>query len=102
MGSLTGRFSTWQRQQLKETLRRLERKIGSNCVKFRRRNRKYAVKIRQEGSKCSATVGYVRSRTGQRMNLIRLHWGYLQSCSRNNTHALLLCRSNLALTAERN
>merc|ERR1712010_426881 len=48
--SLTGRFSTWQRQQLKETLRRLERKIGSNCVKFRRSTRWDAVKIRQ-GSK---------------------------------------------------
>jgi len=72
---LTGRFSSWQRQWIKETLRRLERKIGSNCVKFRRRNRRYAVKIRQEGSKCSATVGYVRSRTGQRMSLGRGCWG---------------------------
>jgi len=72
---LTGRFSSWQRQWIEETLRRLERKIGSNCVKFRRRNRRYAVRIRQEGSKCSATVGYVRSRTGQRMSLGRGCWG---------------------------
>merc|ERR1712055_1283525 len=72
---LTGRFSSWQRQWIEQTLRRLERKIGSNCVKFRRRNQRYAVKIRQEGSKCSATVGYVRSRTGQRMSLGRGCWG---------------------------
>merc|ERR1719315_561229 len=72
---LIGWFSSWQRQQIEQTLRRLERKIGSNCVKFRRRNQRYAVRIRQEGSKCSATVGYVRSRTGQRMSLGRGCWG---------------------------
>merc|ERR1719315_777570 len=71
--SLTGRFSTWQRQQLKETLRRLERKIGSNCVKFRRWDGRWdAVKIRQ-GSKCSAAVGYKGS-TNQRMSLGRKCW----------------------------
>merc|ERR1711936_207820 len=70
--SLTGRFSTWQRQQLKETLRRLERKIGSNCVKFRMSTRWDAVKIRQ-GSKCNAAVGYKGS-TNQRMSLGRKCW----------------------------
>merc|ERR1719315_413896 len=71
--SLTGRFSTWQRQQLKETLRRLERRIGSNCVKFRRWDGRWdAVKIRQ-GSKCSAAVGYKGS-TNQRMSLGRKCW----------------------------
>merc|ERR1711934_938523 len=74
---LTGRFSTWQRQQLEETLRRLERRIGSNCVKFRRSRRWDAhwdaVKIRQ-GSKCNAAVGYKGSRTKQRMSLGRKCW----------------------------
>merc|ERR1712212_273663 len=66
--SLTGRFSTWQRQQLKETLRRLERRIGSNCVKFRKSGRSDAVKIRQ-GSKCNAAVGYKGSSSKQHMSL---------------------------------
>merc|ERR1711970_739017 len=71
--SLTGRFSTWQRQQLKETLRRLERKIGSNCVKFRRWDGRWdAVKISQ-GSKCNAAVGYKGS-TNQHMSLGRKCW----------------------------
>jgi len=66
---LTGRFSSWQRQWIKETLRRLERKIGSNCVKFRRWDGRWdAVKIRQ-GSKCSAAVGYKGGRTEQGMSL---------------------------------
>jgi len=70
---LTGRFSSWQRQWIKETLRRLERKIGSNCVKFRRWDGRWdAVKIRQ-GSKCSAAVGYKGS-TNQRMSLGRKCW----------------------------
>jgi len=70
---LTGRFSSWQRQWIEETLRRLERKIGSNCVKFRRWDGRWdAVKIRQ-GSKCSAAVGYKGS-TNQRMSLGRKCW----------------------------
>merc|ERR1712055_709481 len=71
---LTGRFSTWQRQQLKETLRQLERRIGSNCVKFRRWDGRWdAVKIRQ-GSKCNAAVGYKGSGTNQHMSLGRKCW----------------------------
>merc|ERR1712121_220656 len=67
---LIGWFSSWQRQQIEQTLRRLERRIGSNCVKFRRSRRwdTHAVKIRK-GSGCSAAVGYKRSRTEQGMSL---------------------------------
>merc|ERR1712121_13443 len=71
---LTGWFSSRQRQQIEQTLQRLERRIGSNCVKFRKSNRLDAVKIRK-GSKCSATVGYKGSRTNQRMNLGSRCWG---------------------------
>merc|ERR1719315_658125 len=65
---LIGWFSSRQRQRIEQTLWRLEQRIGSNCVKFRKSNRWDAVKIRK-GSKCSAAVGYKGSRTNQRMNL---------------------------------
>merc|ERR1711970_1108421 len=71
---LIGWFSSRQRQRIEQTLRRLERRIGSNCVKFRKSNRWDAVKIRK-GSKCSAAVGYKGSRTNQRMNLGSRCWG---------------------------
>merc|ERR1712212_926770 len=64
---LAGWFTNRQRQQIESTVRRLERKIGSNCVKFRRSNRWNAVQIRREED-CSATVGYLRGRN-QRMSL---------------------------------
>ena len=70
---LTGWFATWQRQRIEQTLQRLEQRIGSNCVKFRRSNRWDAVQIRQ-GDDCSAIVGYVRSRNQQRMSLGRGCW----------------------------
>merc|ERR1712055_606758 len=65
---LIGWFSSWQRQQIEQTLRRLERRIGSNCVKFRKSDRRDAVRIRK-GSKCSAAVGYKGGRTEQGMSL---------------------------------
>ena len=70
---LTGWFEPWQRQEIEHTLSRLERRIGSNCVKFRMSNRWDAVKIRQ-GPDCSATVGYLRSRHQQSMSLGRGCW----------------------------
>ena len=63
-------FATWQRQRIETYLRRLERKIGPNCVKFRRSNRWDAVQIYQrKRDGCSATVGYLRGEN-QWMNLI--------------------------------
>ena len=63
-------FSSRQRQQIETALWRLERKIGSNCVKFRRSNRWDAVQVRQ-GDGCGAQVGYVGSRYYQQMSLAR-------------------------------
>jgi len=61
-------FSSWEKQQIATTLRRLEQKLGSNCVKFRRSNRWDALQVRW-GDGCSATVGYVRNKKLQRMSL---------------------------------
>ena len=66
---LAGRFTTSERQQIESTLRRLQQKIGSDCIKFRRTNRWDAVQIRK-GNGCSASVGYLHGiSTWQKMSL---------------------------------
>jgi len=70
---LSKKFVPWQKRMIKDALKKIERKIGKNCVKFvdRTRKRGYAVEVRpvrrEEG--CTARLGYVDDQEKQRMGL---------------------------------
>ena len=74
---LAAQFTTSERQHIESTIRRLQQKIGSDCIKFRRSNRWDAVQVRQDNG-CSATVGYLHGGGRQRMSL---SWGCFGSAT---------------------
>jgi len=74
--SLATRFTTSERQQIESTLRRLQQKIGSNCIKFMSSNRRDAVQVSTYGG-CQATVGYMGWAGGRQT--MSLAWNCLKS-----------------------
>jgi len=73
---LASRFTTSERQQIERTLRRLQQQIGSDCIKFRRSNRRDAVQVSTYGG-CQATVGYMG--WGSERQTMSLAWNCLKS-----------------------
>jgi len=67
---LEDEFGKWHIRKIERALASLEKRIGPNCVKFKKANRwkRNAVQVRQ-GDDCSATVGYIGDKRYQEMSL---------------------------------
>merc|ERR1712121_340162 len=66
---LADEFGKWHIRKIERALASLEKRIGPNCVKFKKANRwkRNAVQGRQ-GDDCSATVGYIGDKRYQEMS----------------------------------